>query len=163
MHIRPETDADRDAIYETVRSAFNQVMEADLVDELRMSGDSELSLVAEENGRIVGHILFSKMQSPEGALGLAPVSVLPDQQGKGIGGALIREGLARVKEAGWKAVFLLGEPDYYSRFGFTVEAALPFDTIYPVQYFMAQELESGGLPASGGSAVYAQPFRVRTP
>ena len=158
MHIRPEIDADKEAIYETVRSAFNQAMEADLVDELRMSGDSELSLIAEEDGKVIGHILFSRMQSPEGALGLAPVSVLPDQQGKGIGSALIQEGLARAKQAGWKAVFLLGEPDYYSRFGFTVEAALPFDTVYPVQYFVALELESGGLPVSGGRAVYAQPF-----
>ncbi len=158
MNIRPETDADKEAVYDVVRAAFDQVMEADLVDQLKGNGDSVFSLVAEKEGEIIGHILFSRMQSPEGALGLAPVSVLPAHQGSGIGSALIREGLKRATDAGWKAVFLLGEPAYYSRFGFSVDAALPFETLYPVQYFMALELTTGGLSAGGGAAVYAEPF-----
>ncbi len=158
MNIRPEAEADKEVIYEIIHSAFNQAMEADLVDQLRDSGDSVFSLVAEEDGELVGHILFSRMQSPDGSLGMAPVSVLPDRQGSGIGSALICEGLKQATEAGWKSVFLLGEPAYYSRFGFSVDAALPFDTIYPAQYFMALELVAGGLPADGGVAVYAEPF-----
>ena len=140
MIVRDETNRDAEAIRYVVEAAFEQPAEADLVEALRASGDTVISLVAEDDGGIVGHILFSKLQAPQGCIGLAPVSVLPARQNLGVGSKLIREGLARAKDAGWQAAFLLGEPDYYQRFGFTAALADKFETIYPKPYVMALEL-----------------------
>ena len=118
----------------------------------------EFSLVMEDKGRIIGHILFSRLQAPEGALALAPVSVIPGRQNSGFGSALIRAGIERARDQGWKAVFLLGEPEYYRRFGFEVTAAAKFDTPYPKAYFMALELETGYLDRQTGAVTYPPPF-----
>jgi putative acetyltransferase len=103
--IRPEETADIPAIHEVVTAAFGRDMEADLVDRLRSDGDSVISLVAVDvGGRIVGHALFSRMTAPFQALALAPVSVIPDRQGSGIGRRLIRAGLERAAQGGWQGV-----------------------------------------------------------
>ncbi len=88
-----------------VVAAFDQAVEADLVDALRESGDAVISLVAEDDGELVGHIMFSKLQAPDQCIALAPVSVTPSRQIQGIGSRLIREGLARANRDGWQAVF----------------------------------------------------------
>ncbi len=159
MIIRIEAPHDRPAIRRTVTAAFGQEAEADLVDALRASGDAAISLVAEDGGNIVGHILFSKLQAPERCLALAPVSVAPSRQSRGIGSKLISEGLARAKSAGWRGVFLLGAPDYYRRFGFSPELAESFESPYPKPYFMALELAPGALSGMGGEVIYAAPFQ----
>lgn len=160
MKIREETTGDRSGIREVVVASFAGTAEADLIDALRDAGDDALSLVAEEpmSGRTVGHVLFSKLRTPEGCLALAPLSVAPGAQKQGIGSRLMEEGLQRARRGGWRAVFVLGEPDYYRRFGFTVEAAAPFDTPYPKDYFMALELSPGSLADLSGPVVYAPAF-----
>jgi putative acetyltransferase len=157
MDIRLETQADLAAIHALNCAAFGQPMEADLVDRLRAEGDAVLSLVAVEHGEIVGHILFSRMEAPFRALALTPVAVLPPRQRKAIGAALIREGLARAEAAGWQGVFVLGEPAYYRRFGFSAEQAVGFASPYAGPYFMALPL-GDALPASSGEIAHAPAF-----
>lgn len=156
--IRKETSTDITGIRNVVLAAFGQAAEADLVDTLRQSGDSVLSLLAEQDDEIIGHILFSKLQAPDNCLALAPVCVSPTHQNKGIGSMLIEEGLSRCKDDGWQGVFVLGEPEYYQRFGFTVEMADKFETTYPKPYTMALELVPSALEGLTGAVIYAPPF-----
>ncbi len=123
--IRPETPDDYAAIHEVNRSAFGRESEALLVDALRQSPDfiPELSLVAERDGRVVGHVLFSRIAIRTGrgsvpALGLAPMAVLPEHQRSGIGSMLVRHGLEACRRLGHRLVIVVGHPDYYPRFGF---------------------------------------------
>ncbi|TQV78396.1 GNAT family N-acetyltransferase [Denitrobaculum tricleocarpae] len=160
MIIREARSGDEAAIRKVETAAFEQSMEAELVEALDAAGDTVLSLVAEEGGKIVGHVLFSRLRSPEGCLALAPIGVLPERQKRGIGSALIREGLARLAKADWKALFLLGYPDYYRRFGFSVEAAERFETGYPKEATMVLELAEGGLGGCSGPIVYAPAFEM---
>ncbi|MDH5749607.1 MAG: N-acetyltransferase [Rhodospirillales bacterium] len=160
MIIREETPEDASAVRKVVEAAFARTAEADLVEALRDAGDGVMSLVAEVGGELAGHILFSKLQAPDRCIALAPVSVTPSRQNQGIGSMLIREGLARAKRDGWQAVFLLGEPEYYRRFGFSVEAAAKFETEYPKAYFMARALVGRALEERAGAVVYAPPFQA---
>lgn len=155
--IRDERAADRAAVRAVTEAAFGRQAEAELVERLRADGDAEIALVAEEEGRVVGHILFSRMAAPFRALGLAPVSVMPKRQGCGIGSALIGAGLARAGKEGWEALFVLGDPAYYGRFGFTAAAAAPFRCAYSGPHLMALPLVEP-LPAGGGDVSYAPAF-----
>ena len=119
-----------------VAAAFRQDDEADLVEALHTAGDAAIALVAELDRSIVGHALFSPMRSPERCLGLAPVSVMPALQGRGIGAALIRAGLERARNEDWRGVFVLGHADYYPRFGFSPEAARGFVSPFAGPHFM---------------------------
>lgn len=160
MEIRDEAAADSGAVYRLAAAAFGGESEADLIVALNDSADREISLVMDDGDRIIGHILFSRLQAPDGSLALAPVSVAPDRQNGGVGSGLIRAGIARARRGGWGAVFLLGEPAYYTRFGFDVAAAAKFDTPYPKDYFMALELEPGFLAARTGAVIYPPPFQA---
>lgn len=132
--LRPETPADIPAIFALTEEAFRTLEISDhteqfIVDRLRAAGALTLSLVAEEGGRIVGHIAFSPVTISDGTAGwygLGPVSVAPDRQRRGIGSALIREGLARLKGLGASGCYLVGHPGYYGRFGFVNEPGLVF-------------------------------------
>lgn len=157
MAIREETSADHAAVRRVVAAAFEQAVEADLVDRLRADGDAAISLVAIADERILGHILFSPLGAPFRALALAPVAVSPERQGSGIGSALIRSGLDRARAAGWQGVFVLGEPAFYRRFGFDPELAAGFQSPYAGPYFMALALR-GALPARSGPVDYAPAF-----
>lgn len=134
-----------------------QVPEAELVEELRRAGDSAISLVAEEDGEIVGHVLLSKMEAPFRALALAPVSVGPGRQRCGIGSALIRSAVNRAREEGWAAIFVLGEPSYYERFGFDAAAAAGFTSPYAGEHFMVLAL-GAALPVKSGELRHARAF-----
>lgn len=158
MIIRREKQIDEAAIRDVVVAAFGQALEAELVDDLRESGEVEFVLVAEDEGELIGHVLASGLQAPDERLALAPVSVMPHRQNQGVGSQLILNALEVAKRAGWKAVFLLGEPAYYERFGFSVAAASKFHTEYPKSHFMALELVPGALKELGGDVVYARPF-----
>ena len=119
MEIRTETPDDFEAIRSVIAEAFGQDYEAKLVDDLRNAGDLVISLVAELDGKICGHVALSRLQSPPDALALAPVSVSSSKQTQGIGSALIYDALRRARELGSVIVFVLGEPSYYTRFGFS--------------------------------------------
>lgn len=157
MHLRDEQPADRAAIRAVVEAAFGQAAEADLVDRLRQDGDGAISLVAVERDVVIGHVLLSRMQAPFPALGLAPVSVRPDQQRAGVGSALVVEATARARAGGWEAVFVLGDPAFYRRFGFDPQAARGFGSPYAGPHLMVLAL-SGRLPVAAGRVDYAPAF-----
>jgi putative acetyltransferase len=136
-------------------------MEADLVDQLVADGVAVVSIVAEDNG-IVGHVLLSRMnvvadERALDALGLAPVAVVPDRQREGIGSALVEAAVREAKSAGTQMLFLLGEPGFYGRFGFTAVAAKRFDSPYAGPYFQALPLVDLP-PVRSGIAKYAPAF-----
>jgi putative acetyltransferase len=157
--IRDEERADIPAIRKIVEDAFPQPAEARLVDRLRADGESVISAVAVDEGRIVGHIMFSRMSAPFRALGLAPVALTPSRQRSGIGGQLIRWGLATAKTDRWQGVFVLGDAMYYERFGFSVALASGFESPYAGEHFMALAL-NGDLPATSGRVEYAAAFTM---
>jgi putative acetyltransferase len=158
--VRPESGEDAGAIRAVHLAASQSSAEADLVARLREDGDSEISLVAEQAGELVGHVMLSRMSVTAGsrafrALGLGPVGVLPGAQGSGVGSALIRSALSIAATLGEELVFVLGEPEYYSRFGFSAEAAAPFASPYAGPFFMAVPLSPSGSQPVAGKADYA--------
>ena len=157
IEVRAETAGDRAAVRGVVSAAFGRTDEADLVDALRATGDAVVSLVAAEAGRIVGHVLFTRLGAPFPALALAPVSVLPERQGRGIGSRLIRAGLEAAAREGWLGIFVLGDPAFYGRFGFERGLAGGFDSAYSGPYFTACAL-GGGLPVRSGRIDYPPAF-----
>lgn len=128
MIVRPETPADYEAIAAVVRSAFVDEPEvADVVEALRASDEYRpaFSLVAEEDGEIVGHVMLSGLPiDGERAVQLSPLAVRPDRQRLGVGSTLVRDVLAAAAEAGERLVCVEGDPRYYSRFGFRVSTEL---------------------------------------
>jgi len=161
--IRPETGGDAQRVRAVHLAAFPTPAEADLVTRLHEDYDSEISLVAEQGGEIVGHVMLSRMSVSAGsrafrALGLGPVGVLPGAQGQGLGSELIRSALGIAEALGEEVVFVLGEPDYYARFGFSAEAAAPFASPYAGPFFMALWLRPPSEAPAAGSAAYAPAF-----
>ena len=166
--IRPARAADEAAIDGVIRAAFagtefGHQGEAELVRMIEADGDALVSLVAERDGAIVGHVLFSRMDveadgAPLMAAGLAPVSVVPEQQGQGIGDALIRAGLEELRAQGVAISFVLGHADYYPRFGYSPDLAARFASPFAGPHFMAMMLDSGAAWPLGGRADYAPAF-----
>jgi predicted N-acetyltransferase YhbS len=160
--IRPEAAGDEDTIFALTEAAFKDMPFSDgdeqhLVTRLRSDGDLSLSLVAEDDTRIVGHIAFSPVTISDSArdwYGLGPVSVWPDLHHRGIGGALIRRGIAEMRERGAKGIVLLGSNEYYPRFGFEHFPQLTFPGP-PPEFFQALLLE-GEMPV--GQVDYAPGF-----
>ncbi|MBE1205678.1 GNAT family N-acetyltransferase [Aminobacter carboxidus] len=160
MSIRAATPRDREAIRLVEEHAFGQQAEAGLVDALVAEGDAVVELVAEEDGDVVGHILFSRLYIQNGgktvpAVALAPLAVEPGFHGTGIGGALIREAHIRLKDAGETLAVVLGDPAYYGRFGYSHERAAKFESDY--QCDALQALAWGDAPETG-KLVYASAF-----
>jgi putative acetyltransferase len=161
--VRPERVGDVEAIREVHRLAFGGDEESRLVDALRAGGHVRLSLVAEDEGQLVGHILFSDLPilTPAGsvpALALAPLAVVPTRQRQGIGSLLIRECLRNCAEQGHRIVVVLGHRDYYPRFGFSAALARPLKAPFSGESFMALELVRGALDGVAGEVRYAPPF-----
>jgi putative acetyltransferase len=143
------------------RRAFGRDAEARLVRAIRASDRfvPELSLVAEDDGRVVGHALLSYVDLDGGrVLSLAPMGVLPDFQRRGIGGQLIRAALDRARDRGEDLVVLVGHPQYYPRFGFTRARTLSIEPPrdFPDAAWMAIQLEPG--PARSGRVSYPPAF-----
>ncbi len=160
--IRPEKPGDEAAIAALTSAAFataphSDGTEAAIIANLRRAGALLLSLVAVEGDRIIGHIAFSPVTiggRDAGWVGLGPVSAAPERQRAGIGSALIREGLARIQAAGHKGCVLLGDPEYYGRFGFACDPAISFPGA-PAEYFMTLCWEG---PPPKGEAAYHPAF-----
>jgi putative acetyltransferase len=165
LTIRDEQSRDRAAVFALEAAAFGRPEEARLVDALRESVTPRLSLVAERDGRLVGHAFFSPVSiegprpgPPAGALG--PIGVDPARQKQGIGSALVRAGLARAPALDWCAIFLLGSPDYYARFGFRLAAArgLHYESSAFDAGFQVLELEPDALQGVSGFVRYPSAF-----
>ncbi|MGH8176613.1 MAG: GNAT family N-acetyltransferase [Steroidobacter sp.] len=162
--IRPEQEGDRAAVRGVNVSAFDTPVEADLVDALREQARPLVSLVAERNGEVVGHILFSPV-SLEGhpdvkITGLAPMAVKPEHQNKGVGSALVRAGLDHCRTLNFVAVVVLGHPEYYPRFGFLPSTRFGIRSEYdvPEDVFMAMELRPRALAGKAGLVKYHAAF-----
>lgn len=166
--IRRERAADRDAVFSLNVSAFPTADEARLVDALRAGASPVVSLVAEDAGAIVGHILFSPVTLPGRAdihiMGLAPMAVVPARQRSGIGSQLVAAGLEHCRAIGATAVVVLGHPDYYPRFGFVPASRFGVTSVYdaPDDAFMAQELAPGALAGLAGTVHYHRAFNDLT-
>ena len=163
MIIREEQAGDIDGIREVELLAFGRPEEADLVDALRAHGKVTLSLVAKDGGQIVGHVMFTPGRIGETPVeALAPVAVRPGRHGQGIGSALIRAGLERMRQSGHKVVIVEGNPKYYLRFGFLDATPLGITCEFnpPPGCFMVQALAGGALVGVQGTAQYAEEFQT---
>jgi predicted N-acetyltransferase YhbS len=173
IHIRQEAPEDYGAVFDLVKLAFQDLPESDqeeqfLVQRLRNSPAfiPELSLVAERHSMLLGHILLTQVQirdgdrAHKGVLALAPVTVRPDFQRRGIGGKLILEAHHRARALGYRGIVLLGHVHYYPRFGYQKARdfgiSLPFDV--PEAYCMAMPLYPGGLEGVRGVVAYPPEF-----
>jgi putative acetyltransferase len=169
LTIRPERPEDYLGIFTVNQRAFDRENEARLVEALRALPGfiPELSLVAEENGRLLGHILFSPavLANEKGeisVLALAPMAVQPELQNRGIGSALVRQGLDACRRQGHKLVIVLGHAEYYPRFGFVPARALGIEAPFPVadEFWMAMELQPGAAQGLNGTIRYSEPFNA---
>ncbi|WP_204478324.1 GNAT family N-acetyltransferase [Aeromonas veronii] len=157
--LRTERPGDMLPVYELLSAAFGRSDEAELVNRLRECGAAVVTMVEEEEYEFMGHLMLSPItiNGMEGPwLGLAPVAVHPDWQGQGIGSDLIREGLDTALEMDWKGVVVLGDPAYYSRFGFRPASEFGLHCIYevPADCFMAMELQERGFVGVQGEVLY---------
>lgn len=169
INIRQETESDRHAVNSLVEEAFKTAEHSDgnehiLVAELRDCDAfiPELSLVATLGDEIVGHIMFTRLSIDNQAhLALAPLSVAPPWQRKGIGGALIKEGHLRARELGYGFSVVLGDNGYYGRFGYTPASKFGIKPLPGIEdkYYMAVELNPTEIPGSG-IVRYASPFGI---
>ncbi len=162
--IRSERDSDADAIAEVTAAAFETLeisnnTEQFIIEALRAAGALKLSLVAELDGQIIGHIAFSPVSISDGTAnwyGLGPISVLPELQRQGVGKALIREGLSRLKNMGAGGCCLVGHPEYYIKFGFQNMPGLVLEGV-PPEVFFALSFE-GHNPR--GSVAFHEAFKA---
>jgi len=164
-HVRPERPEDLGAIRAVNARAFARDAEADLVDALRAAGVALASLVAEQAGVVVGHILFSPvtLETAAGevaAVGLAPMAVLPALQRRGIGSQLVQEGLEVIRRQGHASVVVLGHPSYYPRFGFVPASrfGIRWELDCPDEAFFALELVPGALAGKRGVVRFRPEF-----
>lgn len=168
LRIRPERADDVEAIAAVNRAAFGQANEADLVDALRADATAwlpHLSLVAERDGRIIGHLLVSRLRldGPDGgiAAGLAPMAVASDVQRTGVGAALIRHAVDEARATGERLIVVLGHAGYYPRFGFA--AARPQGVLPPFDvddaHWMALDLTGTG-DHPRGTVIYPPAFQT---
>jgi putative acetyltransferase len=165
--IRRERQEDAFPVRCVLEAAFPTPAEADLVERLRASSKAVIALVAEDEGQAVGHIVFSPLALKPLAgtvgLGLGPIAVLPDHEKHGVGRRLVQNGLAECRAWGASFVTVLGDPDYYGRFGFEPASAHGLLNEFGAgAAFMVFELKNGGLPPRGTLIKYAAEFADRT-
>ncbi len=169
--IREERPADVAAIRDVNDRAFDQPLEGRIVDALRDHGVVQLSLVAVVDDRVVGHILFSPVATAATgaagveASGLGPMAVVPEQQRRGVGAALIDAGLARLRAVGCPFVVVLGHHDYYTRFGFVPASrhGLRCEWDVPDESFMVHILDAAVTAAAAGPVRYRPEFLMEMP
>ncbi len=165
IEIRDEQEGEHQEIRQVIVAAFGGDIEANLVELLRDRNKAPIALVAVSDNTIVGHIMFSPVTitlAPKAyrAVGLAPLSVLPELQRQSIGSMLAREGLKKCAEAGFKIVVVLGSHHYYPRFGFSRASLYGLDNEYDAdEHFMAIELKHGALDKVSGTVRYSPEFK----
>lgn len=165
MQIRPERPQDIAAVHALTREAFANAphrdgTEQDIIDALRAAGALSVSLVAEDEDALVGHVALSPVtlsDGSEGWYGLGPISVAPAQQGRGVGSALMRAALSALRERAAAGCVLLGDPAYYGRFGFRADSRLRLPGV-PAEYFQAVLLDGTWPDADVG---YHPAFYIR--
>lgn len=165
--IRPETAADAGTIRDVTVAAFKTLAISDHTEQfviaaLRAAKALSLSLVAEVDGRVVGHIAFSPVTISDGTpdwYGLGPISVLPDYQRQGVGKALMKEGLSRLRNRGARGCCLVGHPDYYRKFGFRNAPELVLEGV-PQEFFFALPFDG---PVPQGTATFHEAFKADGP
>jgi putative acetyltransferase len=164
--VRPEDKEDLSAIRQINREAFDTDAEANLIEALRKSNVPIISLVAEYNDKIIGHILFSEVaidgECPDIKIcGLAPMAVLPEYQRQGIGSQLVNRGNEACRKAGFSAVVVLGHPQFYPRFSFepSVNYKITSEFDVPDEIFMIKELQRGALVNCSGTIKYHDVFK----
>ncbi|OGN93784.1 MAG: GNAT family N-acetyltransferase [Chloroflexi bacterium RBG_13_50_10] len=167
--IRQETPEDEAAIRHVNEEVFEQKEEAEIIEKLRGRGVLTISLVAVQDNKIVGHIAFSPVKvesehSSFGAIGLAPMSVLPIHQRKGIGSKLVRAGLEACRRLGHEIIVVLGHPNYYPRFGFIPAKPEGIDCEFqvPEEAWMILELREGALAGRRGTVRFQPEFSEAT-
>lgn len=163
--VRDEKPEDVAVIHQVVEQAFGNPAEAHLVDSLRRNGKAIFSLVAEDNGRVIGHILFSEVVIEAAAgqlkgIGLAPLAVSPERQNEGIGSLLTEQGLKFCRRADYPFIVVLGHPEYYPRFGFVPASRFGIKSEYDVrdEVFMVIEIREGSLAGFAGVVRYQPEF-----
>lgn len=163
--VRPERKRDSEAIRAVLTAAFPTSAEADLVEALRDNGHLLVSLVAEWDGQVVGHIAFSPItvESDAGewqAVGLAPLAVAPHAQRMGFGSALMYAGLESCRQLEHEVAFVLGDPKYYTRFGFVQASdySLRWERDVPPEVFLVQALQKNALFNRSGIVRYSPEF-----
>ncbi len=163
--IRPEQPADIEAIGHLNQQAFTTDAEAKLVNALRASASPFISLVAEREGTIIGHILFTPVNLTENSagrqlMGLAPMAVLPAVQRQGIGSQLVTAGITACRKLEYDGIVVLGHPQYYPRFGFVPASLFDVYSNYevPDEAFMILELTPGRLSDVAGTVQYHPAF-----
>jgi putative acetyltransferase len=167
VKIRPEQPSDVSSVRTVHEAAFPTAAEANLVEKLRKTGRAPVSLVAEDEGRIVGHILFSPVTFDPPldvvALGLAPMAVLPGHEKHGVGRRLVQNGLAECHSQGACLVVVLGDAGYYGRFGFERASRHGLRNEFGVEEsFMVFMLEAGAHPPPGTLVKYVPEFTLLT-
>ena len=166
--IRKEQPADYEQVYELNAAAFGQPLEAEIVVKLRESCTDLISLVADLDGAVVGHILFSPAVIDSGehqlsGMGLAPMAVSPQHQGVGIGSKLVGAGLKELEELGYPYCIVLGHPGYYPKFGFVKASEYCVSSEYPDipdEAFMIRVFDEKELEGVSGVARYRPEFNV---
>ena len=170
LTIRTETPEDIPAIYHINTAAFGRANEADLVDALRQHNALTTSLVAVQDGQLVGHIALSPVTITSSTatiagLGLGPMAVLPAYQRRGLGSQLVEAGLSACHNTPYGVVVVLGYPNYYPRFGFV--PAKPVGIVWehdaPEEAFMVHELRGGALAQTRGVVKYRPEFQAVSP
>ena len=161
--VRAERPGDAEAVDELLRRTFPGGDEAALVERLRADGDVSHALVATEGGKVVGHIVFSRLELRPNRcrlLALAPLAVAPERQRRGIGSDLAARGLEESRARGAAGVIVLGDPAYYARFGFRPERARALAGAYAgTDAFMALEFDEDAL-SSPAEVTYPRAFSL---
>ena len=165
MDIREEQSGDEDGICTVNEAAFEGPYEAAIVERLRDAGLIITSLVADEYGEIIGHILFFELEVTSNdhkrsirAAGLAPMCVAPTHQGLGIGSELVRQGIEKCRENGVEAIIVVGHEHFYPRFGFDAEIAKCMESPYTGSNFMVLPLKQGVFDDFSGTVTYPDAF-----
>jgi putative acetyltransferase len=165
VNIRHEKPEDIPLIYSVIEQAFKRDAEAKLADKLRQACADHLSLVADDNGTIVGHIMFTPVLVKNGkeiqGMGLAPMAVLPSRQRQGIGTLLVQSGLQILQEKSCPFVIVLGHPDYYPRFGFQPASRLNIRSQWegvPDDAFMILVVDDKAMHNMTGIATFREEF-----
>jgi len=164
ISIRAESKGDIDAIHAINKRLFETDTEAKLVDLLRSRDKLIISLVAEDKGKLVGHIAFSRVQNEANpgirGLGLGPMAVIPERQNCGIGSQLVQAGIGHSKSLGYDYIVVLGHPSYYPRFGFMPARQFDLHCAWevPEDVFMALEVQANSLSSVKGLVMYEPEF-----